>query len=400
MKAVIVFFIGLLSLPLCSQGNIKKGSSAPEIHIDKWLLNKPRKKSLKDKFIVLDFWATWCAPCLANVPHINSLQDHFSDENIIFLQMTRESSSTARKVFDNVDFRTPVVTDKLAQTHISFGDGVKDIAYYPMAVLIDDMNIIRWFGDSEQLSVEMIQKLLQRKNIEVDQMKFDGPHDISRGLEHYLNSEFGLKKWSYMFQDPDILFDAYIAESPVVREEKIIEVSMSVGGIWASKSLEEILKSIYPHKQFVFPESISSNKYDFYYVNKELDADSDDRLLDDIADQLGLETVKIMASGFYYEIEIRDPTLLVSSKEEKVAPPDIDPAGQLSLKKSTLQELAITLSKKSNDLWTFRPSTNQRFKFIIDMTSYENIVKSLEGYGLKVKERETTIEVIEFIKDE
>ena len=137
-----------------------------------------------------------------------------------------------------------------------------------------------------------------------------------------------------------------------------------------------------------------------YYVNKELDADSDDRLLDNIADNLGLETVKNMASGFCYEIEIRDPTLLVSSKEEKVAPPDIDPAGQLSLKKSTLQELAITLSKKSNDLWTFRPSTNQRFKFIIDMTSYENIVKSLEGYGLKVKERETTIEVIEFIKDE
>ena len=136
-----------------------------------------------------------------------------------------------------------------------------------------------------------------------------------------------------------------------------------------------------------------------YYVNQELDADSDDRLLDNIADNLGLETVKNMASGFCYEIEIRDPTLLVS-KEEKVTRADIDPSGQLSLKKNTLEELALILSKKSNYHWESRPRTNQRFKFNIDMTSYENIVKSLEGYGLKVKERERTIEVIEFIKDE
>ena len=137
-----------------------------------------------------------------------------------------------------------------------------------------------------------------------------------------------------------------------------------------------------------------------YYVNQELDADSDDRLLDNIADNLGLETVKNMASGFCYEIEIRDPTLLVSSKEEKVTRADIDPSGQLSLKKNTLEELALILSKKSNYHWASRPRTNQRFKFNIDMTSYESIVKSLEGYGLKVKERERTIEVIEFIKDE
>ena len=90
-----------------SQSTLKIGEQAPPIHIGNWLLNEPTNKSTQNKYIVLDFWATWCKPCLDNVPHLNALQASFQDENILFLQMTNESASTVKIVFDRVNFETP-----------------------------------------------------------------------------------------------------------------------------------------------------------------------------------------------------------------------------------------------------------------------------------------------------
>lgn len=37
-----------------------------------------RAADLKDKVVVLDFWATWCAPCVAEIPSYNSLQEKYA----------------------------------------------------------------------------------------------------------------------------------------------------------------------------------------------------------------------------------------------------------------------------------------------------------------------------------
>ncbi len=41
---------------------------------------------LKDKVIFINFWATWCPPCIAEMPSINNLYKHYkSNDNIVFL---------------------------------------------------------------------------------------------------------------------------------------------------------------------------------------------------------------------------------------------------------------------------------------------------------------------------
>lgn len=52
-------------------------------------------KDYKDKLIILDFWATWCGPCIASMPKLDSLQQMFRDE-VIVLPATKE---TQIKVF-------------------------------------------------------------------------------------------------------------------------------------------------------------------------------------------------------------------------------------------------------------------------------------------------------------
>jgi len=79
----------------------KPGDAAPQMAIET-LLNAPSGaqatlEALRGKAIVLEFWATWCAPCVAAIPHMNELTDHFKDKPIVFISLTNEKQDKIAK---------------------------------------------------------------------------------------------------------------------------------------------------------------------------------------------------------------------------------------------------------------------------------------------------------------
>ena len=73
------------------------GDAAPPISIDA-LTNAPAGtkatwENLSDGTVVIEFWGTWCAPCIAAIPHMNELHDSFAPKGVEFLSVTFEEAA-------------------------------------------------------------------------------------------------------------------------------------------------------------------------------------------------------------------------------------------------------------------------------------------------------------------
>jgi cytochrome c biogenesis protein CcmG/thiol:disulfide interchange protein DsbE len=62
-----------------------EGTSPPALSVSNWInLEAATLEQLKGKIIVLDFWATWCGPCIASIPHTNELAAKYKDK-VVFI---------------------------------------------------------------------------------------------------------------------------------------------------------------------------------------------------------------------------------------------------------------------------------------------------------------------------
>jgi len=59
------------------------GSMAPRISVDRWLKGAPVYTYERGRVYVVEFWATWCTPCVASIPHLTELQKQYPNITII-----------------------------------------------------------------------------------------------------------------------------------------------------------------------------------------------------------------------------------------------------------------------------------------------------------------------------
>lgn len=88
--------------------SLKVGDPAPALHASKWLQGDAVPRFLPGKVYVVEFWATWCGPCIAFMPELGELQTRYKDKGVTIIGFsTEDADNTEDKVTAFVKKRGP-----------------------------------------------------------------------------------------------------------------------------------------------------------------------------------------------------------------------------------------------------------------------------------------------------
>ena len=83
MRAMVIALCCTASFSLRAQEDeitLQIGDDAPGLQYSKWVKGTPVTSFEKDRMYVLEFWATWCGPCKAAMPHLSELAKKYEDK--------------------------------------------------------------------------------------------------------------------------------------------------------------------------------------------------------------------------------------------------------------------------------------------------------------------------------
>jgi cytochrome c biogenesis protein CcmG/thiol:disulfide interchange protein DsbE len=129
-----------------------RGKPAPKLVVDQWLTPQPDRGG---KFVLVDFWATWCGPCRQAIPHLNRLQEKFKD-NLVVVGLSDESPDAIRRM-KSPKIEYAVGTDAQGRTKREVQ--VKGI---PHLMLMDPKGIVRYEGMPSYLTEAALGKLIEK----------------------------------------------------------------------------------------------------------------------------------------------------------------------------------------------------------------------------------------------
>jgi thiol-disulfide isomerase/thioredoxin len=81
--SVLVLFAWVISSKAQEKIVLNVGDVAPPLEVSAWIRGASKPLPQPGKVSVIEFWATWCGPCLANIPHLTELQHKYSDSVVV-----------------------------------------------------------------------------------------------------------------------------------------------------------------------------------------------------------------------------------------------------------------------------------------------------------------------------
>jgi thiol-disulfide isomerase/thioredoxin len=140
-KLLFVILVLLYSCTLLfAQAELKVGDKA-NLKLDMLLQASLEKinsvEELKGKVIMLEFWATWCVPCIKAFPHLNELKSKFKGSNFEIIAITYETEEVVQKLLKKHALDTWIGINEDKSLFLEYA-----ISSIPQTFLVDKSGII------------------------------------------------------------------------------------------------------------------------------------------------------------------------------------------------------------------------------------------------------------------
>lgn len=141
---------------------VNQGEKAPDIELPQDGGESMSLNDVRGTFVIMNFWASWCEPCIREFPLLDQIHQEFSDEEINVLAVNMSSfERTMDEAMEFLDDR-PVTMPVLFDTDREMADEYQ-VAGLPTTYLINEEGIIVdiIMGEvTEEMLIERIQPFL------------------------------------------------------------------------------------------------------------------------------------------------------------------------------------------------------------------------------------------------
>ncbi|EDP72803.1 thioredoxin family protein [Flavobacteriales bacterium ALC-1] len=215
--------------------------------LNKGLENIPLQ-DLKGKVVILEFWATWCSPCIPAMKKLAALQNQFKDD-LVVIAISSEKKERLLKFIENTKSPLRIVSDTL-HTNIFKYDEI------PHTIIIDKKGIVRAITDPTQITPKVIQDLISNGiiNLEDKSISKNQEKDSSKVLKSISNLEYRIELKSYDANKR--------GSSKLIKNQEGITKGIQIRNSPLPK-LYQYLFDIASPKRIVFSDSLSFADFPF-----------------------------------------------------------------------------------------------------------------------------------------
>lgn len=109
------------------------------------------------KALIVEFWATWCGPCVKMIPHLNELYGKYKEKGLLVVGVSQDFTKDEIAPFRK---KTPINYPVAFDEGMKFGQSL-GVEAIPWAFVVDRKGKVIWEGLSAKLTEETVEQALK-----------------------------------------------------------------------------------------------------------------------------------------------------------------------------------------------------------------------------------------------